>query len=285
MAKKPATMAIAYDFDGTLCPGNMQEHQFIPKIGMKAKTFWDEVRAFAKLHQADPVLAYMNMMLLKAAENMVPVKRQDFQALGHGLKLFEGVEDWFGRINAYGAAHGVAVEHYIISSGNEEIIAGTAIADRFTQIFASKFLFNSRGLAQWPALAINYTTKTQYLFRINKGVRDITDNAAVNEVVDQEDRPVPFQNMVFVGDGATDIPAFRLVKEQGGLSVAVFAPHQKGARKAASKYLTDSRVHCIAPADYTDGSEIDGIIKANIDVIAARHVLQARLAEAGIGRS
>lgn len=284
MAKKLAPMAIAYDFDGTLCPGNMQEHQFIPKIGMKAKAFWDEVREFAKVHQADPVLAYMNMMLLKAAENMVPVKRQDFQALGHGLKLFDGVEEWFGRINAYGESQGVKVEHYIISSGNEEIIAGTAIADRFTQIFASKYLFE-RGLAKWPALAINYTTKTQYLFRINKGVRDITDNAAVNEVVDQEDRPVPFQNMVFVGDGATDIPAFRLVKEQGGLSVAVFAPHQKGARKAASKYLTDSRVHCIAPADYTEGSEIDGIIKANIDVIAARHVLNARLAEAGIGKA
>ncbi|MFT3809016.1 MAG: HAD family hydrolase [Micropepsaceae bacterium] len=283
MAKKLAPMAIAYDFDGTLCPGNMQEHQFIPKIGMKPKAFWEEVREFAKVHQADPVLAYMNMMLLKAAENMVPVKRTDFQALGHGLKLFDGVEDWFGRINAYGAERGVKIEHYIISSGNEEIIAGTAIADRFTQIFASKFLFE-RGLAKWPALAINYTTKTQYLFRINKGVRDITDNAAVNEVVDQEDRPVPFHNIVFVGDGATDIPAFRLVKEQGGLSVAVFAPHQKGARKAASKYLTDSRVHCIAPADYTEGGEIDGIIKANIEVIAARHVLHQRLAEAGIGR-
>lgn len=284
MTKKLAPMAIAYDFDGTLCPGNMQEHQFIPKIGMKPKAFWDEVRDFAKLHQADPVLAYMNMMLLKAAEHMVPVKRSDFQALGHGLKLFDGVEDWFGRIDAYGAAHGVKVEHYIISSGNEEIIAGTAIADRFTQIFASKFLFE-RGLAKWPALAINYTTKTQYLFRINKGVSDITDNNAVNAVVDQDDRPVPFQNIVFVGDGATDIPAFRLVKEQGGLSVAVFAPHQKGARKAASKYLTDSRVHCIAPADYTEGGEIDGIIKANIDVIAARHKLHQRLAEAGIGKA
>ena len=283
MAKKLAPMAIAYDFDGTLCPGNMQEHQFIPKIGMKPKAFWDEVREFAKVHQADPVLAYMIMMLLRGAENMVPVKRSDFQALGHGLKLFEGVEDWFGRINAYGAERGVKIEHYIISSGNEEIIAGTAIADRFTQIFASKFLFE-RGLAKWPALAINYTTKTQYLFRINKGVRDITDNAAVNEVVDQEDRPVPFHNIVFVGGGATRNPAIRVVKEEGGLSVAVFAPHQKGARKAASKYLTDSRVHCIAPADYTDGSEIDGIIKANIDVIAARHVLQARLADAGIGR-
>lgn len=281
MAKKPAPMAIAYDFDGTLCPGNMQEHQFIPKIGMKAKEFWAEVRAFAEVHQADPVLAYMNMMLMKAAERMVPVRRADFIAQGNGLKLFDGVEDWFGRINAYGAARGVMVEHYIISSGNEEIIAGTAIADRFKQVFASKFLFNERGLAQWPALAINYTTKTQYLFRINKGVSDVTDNTAVNKFVEQEDRPVPFHNMVFIGDGATDIPAFRLVKEQGGLSVAVFAPNAKGARKAATQYLTDGRVHCIAPADYTDGSVIDGVIKANVDMIAARHTLQSRLTDAG----
>jgi len=281
LAKKLAPMAIAYDFDGTLCPGNMQEHQFIPKIGMKPKDFWNEVREFARVHQADPVLAYMNMMLMKAFEALVPVRRADIQALGNGLKLFEGVEDWFGRIDAYGHSQGVKVEHYIISSGNEEIIAGTAIADRFTQVFASKFVFDKRGLAQWPALAINYTTKTQYLFRINKGVSDITDNNAVNDYVEQDDRPVPFPNMVFIGDGATDIPAFRLVKEQGGLSVAVFAPHAKGARKAATKYLTDKRVHCVAPADYTDGGMLDGIIKANVDLIAARHELQVRLAEAG----
>lgn len=279
MAKKLAPMAIAYDFDGTLCPGNMQEHQFIPKIGMKPKAFWQEVRDFAHQHQADPVLAYMNMMLLKAAEAMVPVRRADFLAQGNGLKLFAGVEDWFGRINAYGTAHGVKVEHYIISSGNEEIIAGTAIADRFTQIFASKFLFNARGLAQWPALAINYTTKTQYLFRINKGVSDVTDNAAVNEFVEQGDRPMPFPNIVFIGDGATDVPAFRLVKEQGGLSIAVFAPGAKGGRKQATQFLTDGRVNCIAPADYVEGGVLDGILKANIDLVAARHALQARLAD------
>lgn len=283
MAKKLAPMAIAYDFDGTLCPGNMQEHQFIPKIGMKAKAFWAEVRAFAEAHEADPVLAYMNMMLMKAAEAMVPVRRADFIAQGNGLKLFEGVEDWFARINAYGAERGVKVKHYIISSGNEEIIAGTAIADRFTQIFASKFLFDRRGLAQWPALAINYTTKTQYLFRINKGVSDVTDNAAVNEYVEQADRPVPFPNMVFIGDGATDVPAFRLVKEQGGLSIAVFAPAARGGRKEATRFLNEGRVNCVAPADYTEDAVLDRVIKANIELVAARHALSARLTEAGRG--
>jgi phosphoserine phosphatase len=268
--RPPVSMAIAYDFDGTLAPGNMQEHQFIPAIGMKPKAFWEEMRAFAREHQADPILAYMNMMLRKAAEAMVPVRRADFLKHGHGLKLFDGVEGWFKRIDAYARTRGVHIDHYIISSGNEEIIAGTAIAGCFRRIYASKFLFDQRGMAVWPALAINYTTKTQYLFRINKGAHDLADNEAVNRYVAEEDRPVPFSNIVFIGDGATDIPAFRLVKEQGGLSLAVFDESKRGAQKAAAQYLSDRRVHAIAPADYQDGAALDGIIKAQIAVVAAR---------------
>lgn len=273
MAKKHIEMAIAYDFDGTLADGNMQEHQFLPDIGMKPAAFWAEVKRLTKEHQADEVLVYMNLMLRKAAAANVPVRLVDFEARGKAIHLFEGVEDWFDRITGYGKALGVRVEHYLVSSGNAEIFAGTPIASKFAQVYASKFMFDQNGVAAWPALAVNYTTKTQYLFRINKGAFDLSDNSKVNQFVEKRDRPVPFENMVFIGDGSTDIPCFRLVKEQGGLSVAVFKPHTKGARSKADNYIKDGRVHCVVPAIYTDGSDLDRIIKANINAVAARAAL------------
>jgi hypothetical protein len=275
MSRKKGAMAIAYDFDGTLAPGNMQEHQFLPDIGMTPGAFWKEVHETAKQHQADEVLVYMNLMLRKAGAHNVPVRRDDFKSRGKSIKLFEGVSDWFTRISAYAKSKGVDLKHYLISSGNEEILAGTPIAKRFEAVFASKYLFDANGVAQWPALAINYTTKTQYLFRINKGVTDISDNAAVNKFVPKAERAVPFENIVFIGDGATDIPCFRLVKEQGGLSVAAYTPGKHGAKTRAEQYLIDGRVHAVVPAIYTDGSVLDKIIKARIDEIAARYALSS----------
>ena len=279
MAKKYIEIAIAYDFDGTLANGNMQEHQFLPDIGMKPKKFWAEVKHITKEHQADEVLVYMNLMLRKAAEADVPVRREDFKARGKAIQLFEGVEEWFDRITSYGKGQGVRVQHYLVSSGNAEIFAGTPIASKFAQVYASKFMFDHNGAAAWPALAVNYTTKTQYLFRINKSAFDLSDNSKVNQFVEKHDRPVPFENMVFIGDGSTDIPCFRLVKEQGGLSVAVFKPHTEGARSKAANYIKESRVHCVVPANYTDGSELDRIIKANISAIAARSALSGLFSE------
>lgn len=273
MARKHIEIAIAYDFDGTLAKGNMQEHQFLPDIGMKPEKFWAEVKRLTKEHQADEVLVYMNLMLRKAAEADVPVRSEDFEARGKSIQLFEGVEEWFDRITSYGKTQGVRVQHYLVSSGIAEIFAGTAIASKFSQVYASKFMFDQNGVAVWPALAVNYTTKTQYLFRINKGAFDLSDNEKVNQFVEKRDRPVPFENMVFIGDGSTDIPCFRLVKEQGGLSVAVFKPHTKGARSKAKNHIKEGRVHCVASANYTDGSELDHIIKANISAIAARSAL------------
>lgn len=277
MSRKKATMAIAYDFDGTLAPGNMQEHQFLPDIGMTPAAFWKEVHEIAKQHQADEVLVYMNHMLRKARERDVPVRRDDFKSRGKSIQLFEGVTDWFTRMTAYAKSKGVDLKHYLISSGNEEIFAGTPIAKRFEAVFASKYLFDANGVAQWPALAVNYTTKTQYLFRINKGVKDISDNAAVNEYKPKSERPVPFENMVFIGDGATDIPCFRLVKEQGGLSLAVYTPNKHGGKNKAEQYFNDGRVHAVVPAVYTDGSTLDKIIRAQIDEVAARYALDGLL--------
>jgi len=270
MSRRHVPLAIAYDFDGTLAPGNMQEHQFLPDIGMTPPEFWYEVKKLTKAHQADEVLIYMNLMLEKARAKHAPVRREDFKRRGKDLELFEGVVDWFDRINQYGKEHAVRVEHYLVSSGNAEIFAGTSVSSKFAQVYASKFFFDENGVAIWPALAVNYTTKTQYLFRINKGAHDLSDSSKVNEFVEKKNRPIPFENMIYVGDGATDIPSFRLVKEQGGLSLAVYPPNRRGAKGKATKYMQDGRVHCVVPAIYSDGSEIDRVVKSYIDIVAAR---------------
>ncbi|WP_295947711.1 HAD family hydrolase [uncultured Bartonella sp.] len=274
MTNSKPEMAIAYDFDGTLADGNMQEAQFLPNIGMKPKDFWEEVNQLAKENQGDNVLIYMSRMLRKAEAAEVPVRCEDFKKLGEAVKLFNGVESWFQRINIYGKSKGVDVKHYLLSSGNYEIIAGTAIAKEFTEIYASKFLFDANGVAFSPALAVNYTTKTQYLFRINKGAFDLSDDVKVNQYVNKADRPVPFENMVYIGDGTTDVPCFRLVKDQGGLSIAVYKANKNGAHETASKYIDDGRVQCVLPANYSEGSKLEEVIKANIDVVAARSALK-----------
>lgn len=281
MAKKHIPMAIAYDFDGTLADGNMQEHQFLPDIGMKPGEFWADVKRLTKEQQADEVLVYMNLMLLKANAARVPVRRDDFKARGRTIELFPGVEGWFDRITEYARTRGVRLEHVLVSSGNAEIFAGTSIAPKFAHVYASKFMFDQNGVAVWPALAVNYTTKTQYLFRINKGAHDLSDNAAVNKFVPKAERHVPFENMIFIGDGSTDIPCFRLVKEQGGLSVAVYKARAKGphGKGRADGYLAEGRVHCVAPASYTDGGELDKIVKAQIDAVAARSAIEALYAK------
>lgn len=273
-------LAIAYDFDGTLAPGNMQEHNFIPEIGLKPKKFWEEVRDLSKQHEADNILVYMGLMLEKASAKHVRVRRIDFQEYGKELKLFKGVSEWFNRINVFGKTAGVRVEHYVISSGIREMVEGTTIAKNFKAIFASSFWYDHHGVAQWPALALNYTSKTQYLFRINKGSLHVYDHSKINEYVPRDKRPIPFENMIFIGDGETDIPCFRLVKDQGGHSVAVYKPNTRGAKKKSEKLIVDGRVSYVAPADYSDGRDLDRIVKAIVEKVAIdRHLKLLRKGE------
>ncbi len=270
MPPKRIPMAMIYDFDGTLAPGNVQERQFIPDVGMTPTEFWGEVRRLSKRHQADGILMYMHLMLKKASGADKPARMEDFNKLGAGVKLFKGVLEWFDRINEYGRSKGVNIEHYIVSSGSAEIIEGTQIASNFKEIYASRFLFDENGAACWPALAINFTTKTQFLFRINKDAHDLSDDRKINQFVEMKERPVPFENMVYIGDGATDVPCFRLVKDMGGLSIVVYRPRTKNARDNANRFIDDGRVHCSAPADYTEGKEMDKIVKAQIALVASR---------------
>lgn len=255
----------------------MQERDFIPAIGMKKGSFWKEVKALARQHEGDEILMYMRVMLEKADAARVEVRRQNFMDYGKKLQLFNGVPEWFERINTYGKEGGLRVTHHVISSGIREMILGTSIKKYFKNVYASSFLYDHHGIARWPALALNYTTKTQYLFRINKGVHEVFEHDKVNEYVSPEKRAVPFTNIVFIGDGETDIPCFRLVKDQGGHSIAVFRPHTHAAKSRAEKPLTDGRVNFTAPADYAVGKAIDLAIKAIMEKIAAdNHVKRLR---------
>lgn len=269
MAKKLLPMAIAYDFDGTLAPGNMQEYDFIPALNMVSKAFWSSVNTLAQQHEMDQILAYMHMMLEEARKARVAVRKSDFKQFGANITLFPGVAEWFKRINAYARSRGVRLEHFIISSGIREMVEGTPIYREFEKVYASGFMFDHNGVACWPALAVNYTTKTQYLFRINKGSLHVHDNSVINKFVPKDQRPVPFENMIFIGDGETDIPCMRLVKDQGGHSIAVYNGSKRGARKHADQLVDDGRATLGAPADYQEGSVIDRAVKAIIDKIEA----------------
>ena len=278
MPRQNTRLAIIYDFDGTLAPGNMQEPQFIPDIGMSPKVFWAEVNHLCEINKSDKILMYMHLMLKKANEKGVKVDRKGFRDQGRRVAFFEGVEEWFDRINAYSESRNIINEHYIVSSGNAEIIEGTKIARHFKEIYASRFMFDQHEVAAWPAQAVNYTTKTQFLFRINKDVHELTDDKRINEFVEMKERPVPFENMIYIGDSANDIPCFRLVKDSGGLSIAVYEPRGKNALMEAKQFLKDNRVNCVVPADYQEGSDLDGVVKAQFDLVAARANVNRRLA-------
>ena len=269
MPKKLIPMAISYDFDGTLAPGNMQEYDFIPALNMLSNQFWTSVSQLAKKHEMDPILAYMHAMLDEADKAKVAVRKANFKSFGANIVLFPGVKGWFSRINTYAKAKGVRLEHFIISSGIREMVEGTSIYKEFKKVYASGFMFDHNDVACWPALAVNYTTKTQYLFRINKGSLDVHDNSIINRYVPKDQRPVPFEHMVFVGDGETDIPCMRLVKDQGGHSIAVYNSGKRGAKAKAEQLVNDGRATLVATADYQEHGAIDLAVKAIIDKIEA----------------
>ena len=270
---KNGKLALIYDFDGTLSPGNMQEYDFIPAVGKSNKEFWHEANSLAEEQDADGILTYMTKMIQAAKSKGLSLRREAFQESGRKIELYEGVKGWFARINAYGAERGMKVVHYVNSSGLTEIIEGTEIAHEFRKIYACKFLYDVDGIAYWPGVAVNYTNKTQFIFKINKGVESVYDSTLVNRYIEEKDRPVPFSNMIYVGDGMTDIPCMRLVKNFGGHSIAVYNPQDKGARKDMATLIRDNRVNHVCPADYSVNSEIDTVVKAIIDKICTDHKL------------
>ena len=257
--KTKQKVALIYDFDKTLCPKDMQEYSFIPNVGTTPQEFWSAANALTKQVKMDPVLAYMWLMVKRATSAELPIHKDDFVVLGKDLDLFDGVKDWFGRINEYGRAADVITEHYIVSSGLREIIEGSSIFNEFREVFACEFFYDVNGVAIWPKNVVNYTTKTQFLFRINKGVLDISENEVLNSYMPEEKRPVPFKNMIYIGDGFTDVPCMKIVRAFGGISIAVYQS-EKPDDKTLS-LLKDKRVDYLIPADYTQGSKLDDVVK------------------------
>ena len=264
-AEQKFTIALIYDFDGTLAAGNMQEYDFIPAVGKSNFEFWDEANRLAEEQDADQILTYMALMIRSAKAKGLSLRREAFQESGKRVELYPGVLEWFDRINAYGEERGIRILHYINSSGLKEIIEGTPIADKFRKIYACSFLYNVDGIAYWPGVAVNYTNKTQFIFKINKGVESVFDTKQVNQYMEEKERPVPFSRMIYVGDGTTDIPCMRLVKNFGGHSIAVYNPKDESKRDEMATLIRDNRVNHVCPADYSEGSEIDGAVKAVID--------------------
>ena len=268
MRKQPI-VALIYDFDGTLSPGNMQEFGFIQAIGKKPQEFWQESDNIALGQDASNILSYMKLMFDEAKKAGIKLRREDFKSFGASVELFTGVTQWFGIINAYGKERGVKVEHYINSSGLAEMIEGTAIAKEFKRIFACSFLYNEAGEAEWPGVAVDYTAKTQFLFKINKGILSVRDNKKVNESQEEENKRVPFPHMIYFGDGETDVPCMKIVKMFGGNSIAVYNPEMKKKVNVAKKLLRQHRVNFITPAVYTKESRAYEVVCAIIDKIKA----------------
>ena len=266
-------LAICYDFDKTLTPDDMQAQGYIQSVNCDVAEFWKESNSLAEDNDMDQNLAYMFMMSQKAKGKIVFTKK-NLTDYGADIHMYPGVEEWFERIREYGKSRNVIVEHYIISSGLKEMIEGTSVAKSgaFEKIYGSSFYYDEYGVAVWPAQVVNYTNKTQFLFRIEKGVLDIND-PGVNDYFPPEELRVPFRNMIYIGDSDTDVPCMKLVNSNGGHSIGVFNASTEDKAKVY-KMMRDNRIKYFAASDYTDGSELDRLVKSIIDRTAANEALE-----------
>lgn len=272
--KKPV-VAIVYDFDGTLSPGNMQEFGFIQAVGSTPAEFWSMSNQIAVGQDASNVLAYMKLMFDEANAKHIHLRQEQFKAFGGDVQFYDGVEQWFDLVNAYGRSKGITVEHYINSSGLKEIIEGTRIAKKFRYIFAGSYIYNEQGEAVWPGMAVDSTNKTQFLFKINKGIFSARDSVRLNSSMAEEKKRVPFPNMIYFGDGETDVPCMKIVSMFGGHSIAVYKQGDEKKRALARKLKRQGRVKFAVPAVYTEQSEAFKVVCAIIDKVKAETVLQS----------
>ena len=251
-------VAFLYDFDKTLCTTDMQNYAFIPSLGMTPSEFWMEANGFGRRNRIDGILAYMYIMIQESERRNRPFTRQDLVEKGRDIRLFPGVQEWFARINDFGAAQGVEVEHYVISSGLREIIEGSSISGEFREIYASEFFYDENGRPVWPKLAVNFTAKTQFVYRINKGVLDVSDDKTLNDSMPDDSKRVPFRNMIYMGDGLSDVPCMKMMRAYGGQAIAVY---QSENRAGVEELLARGRVDFMFPADYREDTALDATVK------------------------
>jgi len=268
---KQNTIALVYDFDGTLCPQPMQEYTVLPELGLTPSAFWEECQCEARKHKADAMLTYMRLLIEKIEARHTHLNKKKLRELAKGIRYFPGVETWFERINRHVktvSAGRVKVKHYIISAGLKEILEGVAIRRHFAQMYASEYYFDHHDAARFPTVVINDTSKTQYIFRINKGIEDMTHS--INEYMPEGERPIPFENMLYIGDGLTDVPCMTVTKNNGGFAVAVHKPRNPESLEVCRKLARANRIDYYAPADYRPGKTLERRVKLILDVIIAR---------------
>ncbi len=274
--KRPI-VALIYDFDGTLAPGNMQEFGFIQAVGSTPEEFWSKSNQLAVGQDASNVLSYMKLMYDDAKAKGIELRHDQFRKFGKSVEFFEGVQQWFSLVNEYGAKHGIKIEHYINSSGLKEIIEGTKIAPEFRYVFASSFIYDENGEAAWPGIAVDSTNKTQFLFKINKGIFSARDSERLNSSMAEDKKRIPFRNMIYFGDGETDVPCMKIVGMFGGHSIAVYKPGDEKKRAIACKLKRQGRVKFAVPAVYTKDSDVFKVVCAIIDKIKADTVIESYL--------
>ena len=272
MKKKPV-VCLMYDFDKTLCDRDMQEYDFIPNLGLTPAEFWGKANEIAEKYHMERILSYMYVMLTECKKKNIKLTREYLNQCASHMKLYKGVDTWFERINKFGESLGVTVEHYVLSSGTTEIIEGTSIAKEFKKIYGCEFHYNEDGEADFPLNTVNYTTKTQYIHRISKGVFDITNDVDLNAHMDPNDRHAEFKNMIYMGDGLTDVPCMKMVSERGGKAIALY---QKGKLFKGADLLIDGRADFLTQADYSEGSELDQIVKLIIERMSLESDLEEK---------
>ena len=258
MDKQTPIIAFLYDFDKTLCTTDMEDYAFIPSLGYTPAEFWGRANAFGWENRMDGLLAYMYTMIQECAAQNIKLDRAFLNHCGESIQLFPGVREWFARINAFGESLGDQVEHYVISSGLREIIEGSGIAQEFREIYACEFYYNENGDACWPKLDVNFTNKTQFVYRINKGILDVSRDKELNDSMPDDSKRVPFTNMIYMGDGLSDVPCMKMMRAYGGQAIAVY---QASNRQGVEKLLADGRVDFIFPADYREGMELDRTVR------------------------
>ena len=258
METQAPIIAFLYDFDKTLCTTDMEDYAFIPSLGYTPAEFWGRANAFGWENRMDGLLAYMYTMIQECAAQNIKLDRAFLNHCGESIQLFPGVREWFARINAFGESLGVQVEHYVISSGLREIIEGSGIAQEFREIYACEFYYNENGDACWPKLDVNFTNKTQFVYRIKKGIMDVSRDRELNDSMPDDSKRVPFTNMIYMGDGLSDVPCMKMMRAYGGQAIAVY---QASNRQGVEKLLADGRVDFIFPADYREGMELDRTVR------------------------
>ena len=258
METQAPIIAFLYDFDKTLCTTDMEDYAFIPSLGYTPAEFWGKANAFGWENRMDGLLAYMYTMIQECAAQNIKLDRAFLNHCGESIQLFPGVREWFARINAFGESLGVQVEHYVISSGLREIIEGSGIAQEFREIYACEFYYNENGDACWPKLDVNFTNKTQFVYRINKGILDVSRDKELNDSMPDDSKRIPFTNMIYIGDGLSDVPCMKMMRAYGGQAIAVY---QASNRQGVEKLLADGRVDFIFPADYRADTELDRTVR------------------------